>query len=89
MFNVEKWNMSLAFQFEKLLRVWVYTLEKLFKIDETQINGVVITCDLSQLIILQSEILHTAMLMKSINFFSGKNILCNLYVFTCILLVKL
>ena len=89
MFNVEKWNMSLAFQFDKLLRVWVYTLEKLFKIDETQINGVVITCNLSQLIVLQSEILHTAMLMKSINFFSGKNILCNLYVFTCILFVKL
>ena len=68
-FNFDKWNMSLPFHFEKMLRVWVYTLEKLFEIDETQINGIVIVCDLSQLSVLQSKSLRAAMLTKTMDIF--------------------
>ena len=56
--------MSLPFHFEKMLRVWAYTLEKLFESQETQINGVVIICDLSQLSMLQTKSLRSQMLIK-------------------------
>lgn len=68
-FNFSKWDMSVPFHFEKLLRVWVYTFEKLFEIDETQINGVVIVSDLNQLSVLQTKSLRTAMLVKIIELF--------------------
>lgn len=63
-FNFKNWNMSLPFHFEKMLRVWAYTLEKLFESQETQINGVVIICDLSQLSMLQTKSLRSQMLIK-------------------------
>lgn len=63
-FNFKHWNMNLPFHFEKMLRVWVYTLEKLFESQETQINGVVIICDLSQLSMLQTKSLRSQMLIK-------------------------
>lgn len=69
MFNFEFWNMNLPFHFEKMLRVWVYTLEKLFEVGETQINGIVILCDLSQQSVLQSKSLRAAMLTKIIDIF--------------------
>ena len=63
-FNFKHWSLSLPFHFEKMLRVWVYTLEKLFESQETQINGVVIICDLSQLSMLQTKSLRSQMLIK-------------------------
>lgn len=71
-FNFSKWNMSLPFHFEKLLRVWVYTLEKVFESQETQINGVVVVCDLGQLSVLQTKSLRSAMLIKVIEVFQVK-----------------
>ena len=68
-FNFSKWNMSLPFHFEKLLRVFVYTLEKLFESEETQINGVVVVCNLSQLSVLQTKSLGSAMIEKIIEIF--------------------
>lgn len=69
LFNFAAWNFSLAFHFEKMIRVWVYTLEKLFESDETQINGIVIICDLRQLSVLQTKSLRTSMLTKVISVF--------------------
>ena len=68
-FNFSKWNMSLPFHFEKLLRVFVYTLEKLFESEETQINGVVVICNLTQLSVLQTKSLGAAMIEKVIEIF--------------------
>lgn len=68
-FNFNKWNMSLPFHFEKLLRVFVYTLEKLFESEETQINGVVIISNLSQLGVLQTKSLGAPMIEKIIGIF--------------------
>ena len=68
-FNFSAWNMSVAFHFEKMLRVWVYTLEKLFESGETQINGCVLICDLNQLSVLQTKSLRTSMLAKVISIF--------------------
>lgn len=68
-FNFSKWNMSLPFHFEKLLRVFVYTLEKLFESEETQINGVVVICNLSQLSVLQTKSLGVTMIEKSVEIF--------------------
>ena len=68
-FNFSKWNMSLPFHFEKLLRVFVYTLEKLFESEETQINGVVVVCNLSQLSVLQTKSLGSAMIEKVVEIF--------------------
>ncbi|XP_065066825.1 retinaldehyde-binding protein 1-like [Rhopilema esculentum] len=70
-FNFSKWNMSLAFHFEKLLRVFVYTLEKLFENEETQINGVVIICNLTQLSVLQTKSLGAPMIDKVLEIFEG------------------
>ena len=69
LFNFSAWNMSLAFHFEKLLRVFVYTLEKLFESEETQINGVVIICDLNKLSVLQTKSLRSAMVTKILEVF--------------------
>lgn len=71
-FNFSKWNMSLPFHFEKLLRVFVYTLEKLFESEETQINGVVVVCNLSQLSVLQTKSLGSAMIEKIVEIFEVK-----------------
>ena len=68
-FNFSGWNMSLPFHFEKLLRVFVFTLEKLFESEETQINGVVIICDLSQLSVFQTKSLGSAMISKVVEIF--------------------
>jgi len=70
-FNFSKWNMSLPFHFEKLLRVFVYTLEKLFESEETQINGVAVICSLSQLSVLQTKSLGSAMIEKVVEIFEG------------------
>lgn len=68
-FNFSKWNMSLPFHFEKLLRVFVYTLEKLFESEETQINGFVVICNLSQLSVLQTKSLGAPMIEKIVEIF--------------------
>ena len=69
LFHFQAWNFNLAFHFEKMIRVWVYTLEKIFESEETQINGIVIICDLRQLSVLQTKSLRTSMLTKAISVF--------------------
>lgn len=84
LFNFAQWNMSLPFHFEKLLRVWVYTLEKVFEIDETQINGIVIVSDLSQLSVLQTKSLGSTMLSKVVSVFQVRgDISCLFYGTVC------
>ncbi len=68
-FNFHGWNMSLAFHFEKLLRVFVFTLEKLFESEETQINGMVIISNLAQLSVLQTKNLGATMITKILEIF--------------------
>ncbi|XP_065653644.1 retinaldehyde-binding protein 1-like [Hydra vulgaris] len=68
-FDLRKWDFSVPWHFDKLLRVWVYTLTKLFEVDETQINGIVIICDLRQLSVLQTKSLRSSMLKKVIDLF--------------------
>lgn len=68
-FDFGGWNMSLPFHFEKLLRVFVYTLEKLFESEETQINGIVIISNLSHLSVLQTKNLGAPMIAKILEIF--------------------
>lgn len=68
-FNFAQWNLSLPFHFEKVMRVFVYTLEKVFESDETQVNGVVIICDLTQLSVLQTKSLRSSMITKIVEVF--------------------
>eukprot|EP00794_Sanderia_malayensis_P005980 gene5980-6676_t len=70
-FNFNGWNMSLPFHFEKLLRVFVFTLEKLFESEETQINGIVIISNLAQLSVLQTKNLGASMITKILEIFEG------------------
>lgn len=69
LFNFSGWDMSVPFHFEKLLRVWVYTLEKVYESAESQINGIVIICNLYQLSVLQTKSLRSSMIAKAIRVF--------------------
>ena len=75
LFNFAAWDMSLSYHFEKMVRVWVYTLEKLFESEETQINGFVVICNLRQLSVLQTKSLRTAMLTKAQQVFQVRGVI--------------